>query len=38
VPLLFPHTVFKSYPASLLDRSASTLMTKWLGKVTSYDL
>jgi len=38
VPLLFPHTVFKSYPASLLDKKRFDLMTKWLGKVTSYDL
>jgi hypothetical protein len=38
VPLLFPHTAFKSYPASLLDKKRFDLMTKWLGKVTSYDL
>src|SRR5258706_6280518 len=37
-PLLFPHTVFKSYPASLLDKKRFDLMTKWLAKVTSYDL
>jgi hypothetical protein len=38
VPLLFPHTVFKSYPASLLDKKRFDLMTKWLAKVTSADL
>ena len=37
-PLLFPHTVFKSYPASLLDKKRYDLMTKWLDKQTSYDL
>jgi hypothetical protein len=38
VPLLFPHTVFKSYPSSLLDKKRFDLMTKWLGKVTIHDL
>jgi len=38
VPMLFPHTVFKSYPASLLDRKRYDLMTRWLGTVTSCDL
>jgi hypothetical protein len=37
-PLLFPHTVFKSYPASLLDGKRFDLMTKWLGKLTPYDI
>jgi len=38
VPLFFPHTAFKSYPASLLDKKRFDLMTKWLNKQTSYDL
>lgn len=38
VPLLFPHTVFKSYPAALLDGKRFDLMTRWLGKLTSVDL
>lgn len=38
VPLLFPHTVFKSYPASLLERKRYDLMTRWLAQVTSHDL
>ena len=37
-PLLFPHTAFKSYPASLLDKKRFDLMTEWLNKQTSYDL
>src|SRR5215470_16129533 len=38
VPLFFAHTAFKSYPASLLDRKRFDLMTRWLGKLTSYDV
>ena len=38
VPLFFAHTAFKSYPASLLDSKRFDLMTKWLNKLTSYDL
>jgi len=38
LPLLFPHTVFKSYPASLLDNKRFDLMTAWLNKLTSYDI
>src|SRR5262245_65273665 len=38
VPLLFPHTVFKSYPAALLDGKRFDLMTRWLGKLTTLDL
>src|ERR1700724_4732128 len=38
VPLLFSHTAFKSYPAALVDRKRFDLMTKWLDKLTSYDL
>jgi hypothetical protein len=38
VPLLFPHTVFKSYPAALLHGKRFDLMTKWLGKLTTCDL
>jgi hypothetical protein len=38
VPLFFAHTAFKSYPASLLDNKRYDLMTKWLNKLTSYDL
>src|ERR1700737_4003460 len=38
VPLLFSHTAFKSYPAALVDRKRFDLMTRWLDKLTSYDL
>ncbi len=38
VPLLFPHTIFKSYPSSLLDKKRFDKMTQWLDTLTSYDL
>src|ERR1700712_3052002 len=38
VPLMFSHTAFKSYPASLIDKKRFDLMTRWLDKLTSYDL
>src|ERR1700759_2149451 len=38
VPLLFSHTAFKAYPAALIDKKRFDLMTKWLDKLTSYDL
>jgi hypothetical protein len=37
-PLLFPHSIYKSYPLSLLERSRFDLLTKWLGTLTSIDL
>jgi hypothetical protein len=37
-PLLFSHTAFKAYPPALIDRKRFDLMTKWLDKLTSYDL
>lgn len=36
--LLFPHTVYKSYPASLLVKNRFDKMTKWLGRLTTVDL
>jgi hypothetical protein len=38
VPLMFSHTAFKSYPPVLIDKKRFDLMTKWLDKLTSYDL
>lgn len=38
VPLLLPHTIFKSYASSVLDRKRFDIMTKWLGRLTSYDI
>jgi hypothetical protein len=36
--LLFPHTVYKSYPVSLLERNRFDQMTKWLSRLTTTDL
>jgi hypothetical protein len=38
VPLLFAHTAYKSYPASLLDEKRYDVLTKWLDKLTTIDL
>lgn len=38
VPLLFPHTVYKSYPLSLLEKGRFDRLTKWLSGLTSTDL
>jgi len=38
VGLLFQHTVFKSYPASLLVKSKFAPITKWLDRLTTHDL
>jgi hypothetical protein len=37
-PLLFTHDVYKSYPASLLARQRFDQLTKWLSRLTPYDL
>ena len=37
-PLLFPHSLYKSYPLSLLEKGRFDLLTKWLGTLTSIDL
>jgi hypothetical protein len=36
--LLFPHTVYKSYPISLLEKSRFDQLTKWLGRLTTVDV
>jgi len=36
--LLFPHTVYKSYPVSLLEKNRFGPLTKWLGRLTTIDL
>ncbi|MDB5726685.1 MAG: hypothetical protein JWQ16_3439, partial [Novosphingobium sp.] len=36
--LLFPHTVYKSYPVALLERGRFDQMTKWLSRLTTVDL
>jgi hypothetical protein len=36
--LLFPHTVYKSYPVALLEKNRFDKMTQWLGRLTTVDL
>jgi len=37
-PLLFEHTVYKSYPISLLAKQRFDQLSKWLDKLTPYDI
>jgi hypothetical protein len=37
-PLLFQHTVYKSYPVSLVTKRRFDLLTRWLDGLTSHDL
>ncbi len=37
-PLLFPHTVYKSYPLSFIERGQFDRLTKWLSGLTTVDL
>lgn len=38
VPLLFEHTVFKSYPPSLLENNRFMHINRWLGKLTTHKI
>jgi hypothetical protein len=38
VNILFPHTVYKSYPISLLEKGRFDQLTKWLNRLTTHDL
>jgi len=38
VPLLFPHTVYKSYPMSLIDNGRFEQLNLWLNDLTTHDL
>jgi hypothetical protein len=38
VPLLFPHSVYKSYPSALLVRNRFADLTRWLDRLTTVDL
>lgn len=38
VPMLFQHSVYKSYPAALLLRNRFADLTRWLGRLTTHDL
>ena len=37
-PLLFEHTMYKSYPPSLLEKGQFQKITQWLNKLTTHDL
>jgi hypothetical protein len=38
VPLLFQHSVYKSYPPSLLEKNRFGHLTRWLDGLTTHDL
>ena len=38
IPILFKHTVYKSYPISLLEKNRFPQLTHWLQKLTTVDL
>lgn len=38
VPLLFPHTAYKSYPMSLIDNCRFSQLNAWLNDYTTHDL
>ena len=38
IPLLFKHTVYKSYPMSFLVKGRFQALTQWLDKLTAHDL
>lgn len=38
VPLLFPHTAYKSYPLSLIDNGRFSQLNIWLNDYTTHDL
>ena len=38
VPLLFQHSVYKSYPPSLLEKNQFAHLTRWLDRLTTHDL
>jgi hypothetical protein len=38
VPLLFQHSVYKSYPVSLLERNRFDVLTRWLDRLTTVDI
>jgi hypothetical protein len=38
VPLLFPHTAYKSYPESFLIEQRWDRLTKWLGTISPYPI
>ncbi|MHA2224626.1 MAG: LuxE/PaaK family acyltransferase [Candidatus Hodarchaeales archaeon] len=38
IPILFTHTVYKSYPLSLIEKKRFDQLTKWISKFTTLDL
>ncbi|MGL4564229.1 MAG: hypothetical protein ACRCVD_02970, partial [Halioglobus sp.] len=38
LPLLFEHTIYKSYPSFLLENGEYGKLTRWLDRLTPYDL
>jgi hypothetical protein len=38
VPLLFQHSIYKSYPTRLLERNSFDALTRWLDRLTTIDL
>jgi hypothetical protein len=38
VPLLFEHTMYRSYPAALLEQGRFDQLTRWLDRLTAVDL
>ncbi|MDH4041018.1 MAG: hypothetical protein OEV88_10230 [Gammaproteobacteria bacterium] len=38
LPLLFEHTIYKSYPDFLLEKGEYGKLTRWLDRLTPYDL
>jgi len=38
IPVCFEHTIYKSYPAYLLEKGQFGKMTSWMNKLTSHDL
>lgn len=38
IPLLFKHTVYKSYPMSLIENNRFDMLTRWLQRATTVDL
>ena len=38
LPLFFEHTMYKSYPTSLLEKGKFDALTRWLDKLTVHDL
>lgn len=37
-PVLFDHTMYKSYPSSLIENGRFDQLTRWLDKLTTHDL